>query len=61
MDINLLDWFGYLASLIILISLVSTSIIKLRLINTVGATLFATYGILIGSLPTAGMNAGIVL
>lgn len=61
MDINLLDWFGYLASLVILISLVSTSIIKLRLINTVGATLFSIYGILISSLPTAGMNAGIVL
>jgi len=61
MNINLLDWFGYLASLIVLISLVSTSIIKLRLINMVGATLFATYGVLIGSIPTAAMNAGIVL
>lgn len=61
MNINWLDWFGYIASLIILISLVSTSIIKLRLINTVGALLFAIYGILIGSIPTAAMNGGIVL
>jgi hypothetical protein len=61
MNINWLDWFGYIASLIILISLVSTSIIKLRLINTVGALLFAIYGLLIGSIPTAAMNGGIVL
>ena len=60
MDINWLDWFGYSASLIILISLVSTSIIKLRLINTIGATLFAIYGVLIASFPTAAMNTGIV-
>lgn len=60
MNINLLDWFGYLASLIVLISLLSSSILRLRWINLVGATLFSIYGFLIGSLPTAGMNAGIV-
>lgn len=61
MNINLLDWFGYLASLIVLISLLSSSILKLRWINLVGATLFSIYGFLIGSIPTALMNAGIVL
>lgn len=60
MNINLLDWFGYLASFIVLISLLSTSIIKLRWINLVGATLFAVYGFMINSIPTAMMNAGIV-
>lgn len=61
MNINLLDWFGYLASLIVLISLLSSSILKLRWINLVGAALFATYGFLINSIPTALMNAGIVV
>lgn len=61
MDINLLDWFGYLASLVVLISLLTSSILKLRWINLFGASMFATYGFLIGSIPTAAMNAGIVI
>lgn len=61
MEFSLLDWFGYFASLIVLISLLTSSIIKLRWINLFGAGLFATYGLLIHSLPTAAMNGGIVL
>jgi len=61
MNINLLDWFGYLASLVVLISLLSSSILRLRWINLVGASLFAAYGFMIGSLPTAMMNLGIVV
>lgn len=61
LDLNLLDWFGYLASLVVLISLLTSSILKLRWINLFGAAMFATYGFLIGSLPTAVMNAGIVI
>jgi len=61
MDINLLDWFGYLASLVVLISLLQSSLLKLRWINLVGAAAFATYGFLIGSIPTAVMNIGIVV
>ncbi len=61
MEINYLEWFGYLASLVVLVSLLTSSIIKLRWINLVGASLFATYGFFIGSIPTAAMNFGIVL
>lgn len=60
MQTNYLEWFGYLASLIVLISLITSSIIKLRWINLVGATLFSIYGMLLGSIPVAFMNAGIV-
>jgi len=59
MEINWIDWFGYLASLVILVSLTMSSIIKLRWINFVGCILFATFGFLIDSLPTALMNVGI--
>ncbi len=58
--INYLDWFGYIASLIILISLLSSSILKLRWINLAGSLLFAIYGYLISSIPTSVMNLGIV-
>jgi hypothetical protein len=61
MNPSLLDWLGYLASAIVLISLLMSSILKLRWINLVGAILFGVYGFLIGSLPTGFMNVGIAL
>jgi hypothetical protein len=56
-----LDLLGYAASVVILISLMMSSIIKLRWVNLAGSILFATFGFLIGSLPTGGLNAGIVI
>ncbi len=61
MDPMVLDWIGYIASLIVLISLLMSSIKKLRWINLGGALLFGIYGFLIGSLPTGFMNLGIVI
>ncbi|MDA3846301.1 MAG: YgjV family protein [Vallitaleaceae bacterium] len=57
----MLEWLGYAASLIILISLLMSSIIKLRFINLFGSILFAIYGFMIGSIPVAVMNIGIVV
>ncbi len=59
MNINWLEWLGYLASLVVLISLVMSSILRLRWINLAGSALFALYGFLIGSLPVGFMNLGI--
>jgi len=59
MEFNWVEWFGYLASFVVLISLAMTSIIKLRLINLVGCLLFATFAYLIDSVPTIFMNIGI--
>jgi len=56
----MLDTLGYIASLVVLISLLMSSVKKLRLINLVGSLLFATYGFLIASYPTGLMNLGIV-
>lgn len=56
-----LHYFGYAASLVVLISLLMSSLKKLRWINLVGATMFGIYGFLIGSIPTGVMNLGIVL
>jgi len=57
----LLEWIGYIASLIVLISLLMSSIKKLRWINLVGALIFGIYGFMIHSLPTGLMNIGIVV
>ena len=55
------DLFGYFSSLVILISLTMSSIVRLRWINLVGAGLFTVFGILVHSVPTAFLNFGIVL
>jgi len=59
MEFDWVEWFGYLASFVVLISLTMTSIIKLRFINLVGCLLFAAFAWLIGSVPTVFMNLGI--
>jgi hypothetical protein len=59
--IDWLEYLGYIASLIVLVSLLMSSVKKLRWINLAGSLLFATYGFLIGSLPVGLMNTGIVM
>lgn len=47
---------GYAASLIILVSLLTTNVFRLRLINGIGSVLFGAYGWLIGSWPVCVIN-----
>jgi hypothetical protein len=56
-----LDWIGYIASFIVLVSLLMTSLKKLRWINLIGSVMFGTYGFLILSIPTGLMNVGIAI
>lgn len=51
---------GYLASILVAVSLMMSKIVKLRIINTLGAITFIIYGILIDSMPVAGVNVFIV-
>jgi hypothetical protein len=59
MNFDWVEWFGYLASLIVLVSLTMTSIIKLRTINLIGCLAFAAFAYFIDSYPTMLMNLGI--
>lgn len=52
---------GYLASLLVLISLLMTSVVKLRIINSIGAAIFTVYAIFIKSYPTAAMNFALIV
>jgi hypothetical protein len=52
---------GYGASALIAVSLMMSSILRLRLINLAGAAAFATYGLLIHAYPVAVLNGIIVL
>jgi len=55
-QISWMEWIGYIASVIILISFLTSSIIRLRLINLLGCAVFAAYGFMIRSYPTGIMN-----
>jgi hypothetical protein len=52
---------GYVASVLVAVSLMMSKILTLRVVNLVGAATFAVYGWLIGAAPVAAMNAFIVL
>lgn len=58
---TIFEWIGYFASGLIVISMLMTSILKLRLINLAGSALFSLYGFLIGALPVGFLNLFIVL
>ena len=62
MNINMLiEAFGYLGSLLVLVSMLMTSVVKLRIINTIGSVIFTIYAFIIKSYPTAFMNFCLVL
>ena len=56
-----LEIVGYVASVLVAISLMMSSILRLRIINLVGSLAFTVYGVLIHAYPVAVVNALIVL
>lgn len=52
---------GYLCSLLVIISMLMTSVVKLRIINTCGCIIFVIYALLINSIPTAITNACLIV
>jgi hypothetical protein len=61
MSLDFLQWIGYLASVIIVVSMMMNSIIKFRWINLIGALLFSVYGFLIDAIPVGILNGVIVI
>ncbi|ASF17248.1 MULTISPECIES: YgjV family protein [Shewanella] len=55
------EWVGYLASVVVAISLMMSNIKKLRWLNLLGAVLFVAYGMAIQAYPVAAVNFFIVL
>jgi GNAT superfamily N-acetyltransferase len=51
-----LELIGYIAAVLIAISLMMRSILRLRVLNMIGAAGFSLYGLLIGSYPVAILN-----
>lgn len=48
--------FGYLGSALVVVSMLMSSVVRLRIINMIGSIIFAIYALIIKSYPTAVMN-----
>ena len=55
------DMIGYTGSFLVVISMLMTSVVKLRVINTIGAVIFLCYAICIRSIPTAVMQLSLII
>jgi len=56
LEINYLEWIGYIGSIIIAVSLTMTSMVKLRWLNFIGALIFTVYGAAIHAIPVVLVN-----
>ena len=52
----LVELFGYLGSVLVVVSMLMASVVKLRVINTIGSVISGTYALIIGSFPLVLMN-----
>ena len=61
MDTNMIvELIGYLGSALVVVSMLMTSVVRLRVINLVGSVIFTCYALIIRSYPTAAMNLFLV-
>ena len=60
LGIGLIEWIGYLASLIILVSYLMKNVSTLRIVGTFGCILFVIYGVIIDGWPIVITNGAIV-
>ncbi len=57
----ILELIGYAGSLLVVISMLMTSVVKLRIINTIGGVIFCSYALCIHSYPTAAMQVCLIV
>lgn len=58
---TILQVVGYFSTLLILISFLMTSVLKLRVVNLIGSAIFVVFAFLTKSYPTAIMNVGLCI
>lgn len=62
MDMSIMiEVYGYIGSVLVVISMLMSSVVKLRVINTVGSIVSGTYALIIGSFPLALMNISLLI
>ncbi|MCF6238075.1 MAG: hypothetical protein L3J79_04550 [Candidatus Marinimicrobia bacterium] len=60
MSLEWTEWLGYVASLVVAVSLTMTNIRRLRLINLMGAIAFTVYGVVLHLYPVMIVNGFII-
>ena len=58
---QIIEIIGYVGSALVIISMLMTSVVKLRIINMTGSVIFAVYALCIHSYPTAAMQAALII
>ena len=62
MDIAMIiEIFGYIGSALVVVSMLMSSIVKLRVVNTIGSIVSGTYALIVGALPLVLMNACLIV
>jgi len=56
----IIELIGYLGSSLVVVSMLMTSVVRLRVINMIGSIIFTCYALMIKSYPTAAMNLFLV-
>lgn len=57
----MIEMIGYLGSALVVVSMLMSSVVKLRVINTIGSGIFTVYALMIRSYPTALMNGFLII
>lgn len=57
----LIEIYGYIGSCLVVVSMLMSSVVKLRVINTIGSIISGTYALIIGSFPLALMNGSLIV
>lgn len=57
----IIEMIGYLGSILVVVSILMTSIVKLRIVNMLGSSISMVYALMIQSYPIAFMNLCLVI
>ena len=57
----LIELFGYLGSVLVVVSMLMSSVVKLRIINTIGSVISGTYALISGAMPLVLMNGALIV
>lgn len=58
---QIIEIIGYVGSALVIVSMLMTSVVMLRVINTIGSVIFCTYALCIHSYPTAAMQVALII
>lgn len=57
----MLEIFGYIGSTLVVVSMLMSSVVKLRIINAIGSVISGTYALICGAFPLVLMNACLIV